>query len=666
MNIAKEVLEELHLLTPTENVLSLPTTPLLHYPKIKNLLQKAGGEYKKNAFHFESDAKIILDRLSGGETIETINIVREKNMIENSNEENVSTATIDNNRKPDELVYLDPKSLKRSKDGNPRDSITESDYNNLKSAIEANEGIHTPVAAWIVNGEPELIYGNTRTDICIDLGYELMPVLIKDIRTQEESLQLALSENIDRNKMTLLQESKGLKKVVLACSGDISAASSRMGWSESKFKKALQLLKATRKVQSLIGIKQPNGFTLSEAHASQLSLLLPKIQDRLVDAVIGNKFTVNQLSSQLKKSVAQKLSEATFCKKECDTCEYNSNQQDALLPMLGFDEDMCSNPLCFAEKTKEYFQGQAVEMEKEHGKVVLKSTLNGTTTISNDLVGEEQLKKCARCDMNCAVLNDKPELGQGQIIENQCIDSACLKEKMLVLMQSNITPLSVEEEPLQNEVVAINGSKNDIVKKTVVKKESTTKAETQKVASIPYRCKDNAQKEIRTIASNALKKHPNYELALTVASLLSTLGKGSLTTKVNLLLKKSEKELEALKKASIDELTTNYQSSSLNMEKTVIECARERTDNFQEKALEAWKPTIENLSLMTKQIRIMVLEDSGFTKAYKAEKSDKDYSALLTKKSNDQVLEILNFNFNWTNFAPDFFIDAIKKPFYHN
>ncbi|EGR3454015.1 class I SAM-dependent methyltransferase [Vibrio parahaemolyticus] len=44
---------ELSLLLPIDNTLVLPQKQLKHYKAIKNLLLKAGGKYKKGAFHFE-------------------------------------------------------------------------------------------------------------------------------------------------------------------------------------------------------------------------------------------------------------------------------------------------------------------------------------------------------------------------------------------------------------------------------------------------------------------------------------------------------------------------------------------------------------------------------------------------------------------------------------
>lgn len=63
------VLDELALFTAKGQQLLMPKQRLMHYPKLKNLLQTAGGTYTNNAFIFEVEAQEILDRLLSGETV---------------------------------------------------------------------------------------------------------------------------------------------------------------------------------------------------------------------------------------------------------------------------------------------------------------------------------------------------------------------------------------------------------------------------------------------------------------------------------------------------------------------------------------------------------------------------------------------------------------------
>lgn len=575
-----------------------------------------------------------------------------------------TTSSIDmTGRKPDELVYMDPKAIKPPRFGNPRDSISDADYNSLKESIKAHAkatntecGIHTPVAVWAVEDGYELICGNTRRSIAIDLNYSLIPVLVKDVKNADEAEQLALSENVDRNAMTLLQEARGLKKVVTACGGDIEAAASRMGWGIAKFKKALQLLKATPKVQSLIGMEQPNGFKLSEGHAALLALISPKIQDRLVDAVIHDKLTVNKLSDQVNKRITLPLDIAPFCKNECETCEYNSKKQTALLPSLSLGDNMCSNPICYKMKRDNFFADKQKEMQEEYGKIVLKSTVEISMEVTESLVGEEQLKQCQRCDMYCAILNDKTGLGQGQVDENQCINPTCLKKKMKALMLANTKPLASTDQK-ETPVAQSDADAKDNDKQQV---------STDKAVTVPNRCKFSAQKTLRALGTNALLSHPNYKLALSVAALLQVMNKGSVPDKIDSLLSKTKEELDTMYQEALVTMTASYQDSGFfNMEKAVIKTCNTHVEDFKSLAVSAWQPTLENLTEMTKQIRIIVLEDSGFAKAYQDAHSKKEYAQLLAKKADLQVKAILAFQFDWSHYAPDFYIESIDKPYYH-
>lgn len=51
------------------NTVYLPTEHLANYQEVRNALLKAGGEYKKNAFIFKSEAQPLIDRITKGESV---------------------------------------------------------------------------------------------------------------------------------------------------------------------------------------------------------------------------------------------------------------------------------------------------------------------------------------------------------------------------------------------------------------------------------------------------------------------------------------------------------------------------------------------------------------------------------------------------------------------
>lgn len=63
------VLAEIAMMIPEGNTLQLPQTKLTEYPKVKKLLQQAGGVYKRCAFHFSKPGADVQAALCGGETL---------------------------------------------------------------------------------------------------------------------------------------------------------------------------------------------------------------------------------------------------------------------------------------------------------------------------------------------------------------------------------------------------------------------------------------------------------------------------------------------------------------------------------------------------------------------------------------------------------------------
>lgn len=63
------LLDEMGLLTVRGPRIELPTLPLQHYPRIKTLIQQAGGRYARNGFSFGADCDVeaVLARLLAGE-----------------------------------------------------------------------------------------------------------------------------------------------------------------------------------------------------------------------------------------------------------------------------------------------------------------------------------------------------------------------------------------------------------------------------------------------------------------------------------------------------------------------------------------------------------------------------------------------------------------------
>ncbi|MFA0698152.1 hypothetical protein, partial [Vibrio sp. 10N.222.49.C9] len=68
-----------------------------------------------------------------------------------------------------------------------------------------------------------------------------------------------------------------------------------------------------------------------------------------------------------------------------------------------------------------------------------------------------------------------------------------------------------------------------------------------------------------------------------------------------------------------------------------------------------------NLKTMRKGLRVQILEQSGFAKAYTEKHSEKEYNALIKEKEDEQIEAILGFDFDWTHYCPEYVIKTLEQ-----
>ncbi|WP_428776203.1 ParB/RepB/Spo0J family partition protein, partial [Vibrio sp.] len=398
-----------------------------------------------------------------------------------------------------QLLHLDPNTIQDPKFGNPRRYIADSDYLDLLNSIKAR-GIHTPLIARYVETGIELVAGNTRKRVAIEIGLPSIPVLVSHM-TDEEAYALSVSENVDRTAMSQLDEAHSLKRIVANHNGDLNVAAAEMGWSKTKFDRALQLLRASDEVQALVGKKQDNGFVLSVAHAARLSSLPTEIQNKIVHAVIRDKMSVSVLNDKIQKAVKRPLNTAVFEQSDCAQCPYNTQVQTT---MFADDSNCaeCTNPSCFQKKTEAHFDQKRQELESEYGKLVLLSTVDSPVTISQATVGSEQYTSgCLSCDKHCAILDDTNGLNQGKILENRCLDQSCASEKAQAWKKATAAKSAQAnaQSPTSRSTNAGNAN---------ITTNGTTKATTKPQASTPKRLILESQTALKAVAQDLVVQHP--------------------------------------------------------------------------------------------------------------------------------------------------------------
>ena len=192
--------------------------------------------------------------------------------------EGTAAATEDANEVPIDLI--DPSSLQ------PRSVFDEAKLDELARSITAN-GVVQPLLLRRKGSRFELIAGERRWRAAQLAGLKKVPAVLKDV-SDEQALEIALIENIQREDLNPIEEARAYKKLIetLGLTQDIVAE--RVGRDRSYVTNYLRLLKLPEDLQELL-----QAGRLSTGHArTLLGLEHVDLQRRLARKIIDQDLSV--------------------------------------------------------------------------------------------------------------------------------------------------------------------------------------------------------------------------------------------------------------------------------------------------------------------------------------------------------------------------------------
>lgn len=474
--------------------------------------------------------------------------------------------------------------------------------------------------------------GYGRRSIAKDLNLKV-PVLVRIVDDQQ-ALEIHLSENTQREDITLCDEIEFAKRYISLHHGDRSSAAKHLGWTLSKMNERIELLTCIPEVLEALDEGQ-----IKAGHALVLALFSETIQRNTLTKIIDEKWTVAHLRARANK-IQIPLDTAKFDKAECNACIHNSQRQGGL---FDFEESAakCSNNKCFGEKNKAYMVTQKEALEEKYGKVLLlsESLPEDRNTVTEIIVGSDQYKEvCHGCARRIAVLDDSITGAAGSVIESQCTDNVCFKKCVTSHKKST------------------NGENKQ--EQGVAKASKPTKSLNNPKDSASQPAIELHKTEISSSAAAHLANTPLYQKALIVASLSHTTG-FECNIEIATLMKKSEAELDAL----IEQATAHslQKPSKIGCTERWLFLAQAAcaTPTGKEAIKTAWKPTKEVLEKYTTTGLEQICERSGFIDA--VESRDAKAFNRAKKKKGDLIKLMLEFNFDWKGFCPIALTNLLPK-----
>lgn len=180
--------------------------------------------------------------------------------------------------------------------GQPRKTFDDETLAELSASI-AEHGLLQPIA---VRPKPSggylIVAGERRWRASRMAGLTEVPVIVKDV-TDEQAMELALVENLQREDLDPVEEATGIRELMTRCDLTQEQAARKLGKSRSALANSLRLLSLPETVLELL----KSGF-ITIGHAKVvLSLPTPELQEEAAQMIADNQLNVRQAEALCKK-----------------------------------------------------------------------------------------------------------------------------------------------------------------------------------------------------------------------------------------------------------------------------------------------------------------------------------------------------------------------------
>lgn len=180
--------------------------------------------------------------------------------------------------------------------GQPRKTFDDETLAELSASI-AEHGLLQPIA---VRPKPSggylIVAGERRWRASRMAGLTEVPVIVKDV-TDEQAMELALVENLQREDLDPVEEAAGIRELMTRCDLTQEQAARKLGKSRSALANSLRLLSLPETVLELL-----KGGFITIGHAKVvLGLPAPELQEEAAQVIADNQLNVRQAEALCKK-----------------------------------------------------------------------------------------------------------------------------------------------------------------------------------------------------------------------------------------------------------------------------------------------------------------------------------------------------------------------------
>ena len=178
----------------------------------------------------------------------------------------------------------------------PRVNFDEQALSELKDSIK-EKGLIQPITVRRINSHYELIAGERRLRAAIEVGLSKIPAYIMHVETKEEMLELAIVENVQRERLNPIEQANAYQRLLKECNLTQDEIAQKIGKDRSTITNMLRLLRLPKLIQKSV----ENG-EISVGHARTLLVLEVKEQQIQVwKKIVKNDISVRKLEKLVKE-----------------------------------------------------------------------------------------------------------------------------------------------------------------------------------------------------------------------------------------------------------------------------------------------------------------------------------------------------------------------------
>lgn len=562
--------------------------------------------------------------------------------------------------------------IRRNSKNDPRKGRNKGRYAQMKESVRT-EGVIQPILLRPIAGAEvpyEVVFGNTRFDLSLDLGFSDIPAIIREM-TDEEARRAAAIENIQRADLTPIEEAYNAVVLLMDHNNDHAEVCRTLGWNRAKLDSRVLLSKCCDEVAEALVQGE-----IKIGHAELLAPMIHDDQRMICGRIIERGMTVAATRDRLNE-MSGVIAKAPFDTADCKGCEHNSAQfGDLFSTSLG--EAKCQNPGCWESKTQNLIKVKLLEAEQDYGVVHTDLTLpeNGYVLLEDkgqNGVGVSQFSACTSCASYGAVVSTKSG-SEGRIVGGHCFNKSCHSQHnkaykaLIATATASTASIDLNQQPKdQDEVSSTKAS----VKAPAEKTSSTAKPQEIKKA-----IKREAFNLFSQMGCKAIQGNMAYAMAVSIVSLYLDLRSelpSELLEKIqkvtgipNSLYSHDRSPVEAmLAQKSVDEL-----QGYLSQLAACTVFRRDGADQFQKSIpgaqsivfikaagmnpVDHFKMSEGYLNALTKAGIIADCMASGFEAKYDEVKGPKEFAKLAAGKAKDLIKAVLSFSeFSWEGYLPE-------------